>query len=93
MRLYKVGPVETSKIHTCLTSFVQFFLINSMFLQLSLFHTITAISLWIDQLRTSSIAFLARHSPMYYALFIWTIVVCTPFKSSSDAAYAHPALY
>ena len=63
-----------------------------MFLQLSLFHTITAISLWIDQLRTSSIAFLARHSPMYYALFIWTIVVRTTFISSVDAPYADPNL-
>ena len=53
----------------------QFFLIDSMFLQLALFFTVTAISLWVDQLRNSEIAVLAEHSPLYYALFIFTIVV------------------
>lgn len=53
----------------------QFFLINSMFLQLSLFFTVTAISLWIDQLRNSEIAVLAQHAPLYYALFVFTVVV------------------
>ena len=46
-----------------------------MFLQLALFFTVTAISLWVDQLRNSEIAVLAEHSPLYYALFIFTIVV------------------
>ncbi|KAI0752121.1 hypothetical protein C8Q74DRAFT_1373907 [Fomes fomentarius] len=55
------------------------FLVNSMFLQLSLFFTITAISLWVDQLRHSSIAFLSRHSPIYYGLFIFTIVTIIPW--------------
>lgn len=53
----------------------QFFLINSMFLQLSLFFTVTAISLWIDQLRNSEIAVLAQHAPLYYTLFVFTVVV------------------
>ncbi|KAH9887072.1 hypothetical protein C8Q73DRAFT_795096 [Cubamyces lactineus] len=52
----------------------KFFLIDSMFLQLALFFTVTAISLWVDQLRNSEIAVLAEHSPLYYALFIFTIV-------------------
>ena len=46
-----------------------------MFLQLALFFTVTAISLWVDQLRNSSIAMLAEHPGLYYALFIFTIVV------------------
>ena len=54
----------------------QFFLIDSMFLQLALFFTVTAISLWVDQLRNSSIAYLAQHPSLYYTLFIFTIVVC-----------------
>ena len=49
-----------------------------MFLQLALFFTVTAISLWADQLRTSEIAVLAMHPALYYALFIFTVVVC-PF--------------
>ncbi|KAI0742633.1 hypothetical protein C8Q80DRAFT_1221115 [Daedaleopsis nitida] len=55
------------------------FLTTSMFLQLSLFFTITAISLWVDQLRTSSIAFLAQRSGIYYALFVFTIVTIVPW--------------
>ena len=46
-----------------------------MFLQLALFFTVTAISLWADQLRTSEIAVLAMHPALYYALFIFTVVV------------------
>ncbi|KAI0351673.1 hypothetical protein OH77DRAFT_1524004 [Trametes cingulata] len=57
----------------------KFFLIDSMFLQLSLFFTVTAISLWIDQLRNSEIALLAQRSPLYYALFIFTIVTIVPW--------------
>ena len=48
-----------------------------MFLQLSLFFTITAISMWVDQLRNSEIAYLAEHPPLYYTLFVFTIVVRT----------------
>ncbi|KAI8972601.1 hypothetical protein BD414DRAFT_517928 [Trametes punicea] len=55
------------------------FLVDSMFLQLSLFFTVTAISLWIDQLRNSEIAVLARRAPLYYALFIFTIVTIVPW--------------
>ncbi|KAI9068839.1 hypothetical protein FKP32DRAFT_1663573 [Trametes sanguinea] len=57
----------------------KFFLVDSMFLQLALFFTVTAISLWIDQLRNSEIAVLAEHSPLYYALFIFTIVTIIPW--------------
>ncbi|RPD60844.1 hypothetical protein L227DRAFT_575013 [Lentinus tigrinus ALCF2SS1-6] len=57
----------------------KFFLVDSMFLQLSLFFTVTAISLWIDQLRNSSIAMLAHHPGLYYALFIGTIVTIVPW--------------
>ncbi|KAI0772470.1 hypothetical protein BD413DRAFT_612613 [Trametes elegans] len=57
----------------------RFFLIDLMFLQLSLFFTVTAISLWVDQLRNSEIAVLAEHSPLYYALFIFTIVTVVPW--------------
>ena len=39
------------------------------------FFTVTAISLWADQLRTSEIAVLAMHPALYYALFIFTVVV------------------
>ena len=46
-----------------------------MFLQLCLFFTVTAISLWVDQLRNSSIAMLARRPVLYYSLFIGTVVV------------------
>ena len=48
-----------------------------MFLQLSLFFTVTAICLWVDQLRNSSIAALVQRAPLYYALFIVTVVVRT----------------
>ncbi|OSD03730.1 hypothetical protein PYCCODRAFT_1466642 [Trametes coccinea BRFM310] len=57
----------------------KFFLVDSMFLQLALFFTVTAISLWVDQLRNSEIAVLAEHSPLYYALFIFTIVTIVPW--------------
>ncbi|KAL1939002.1 hypothetical protein VTO73DRAFT_11155 [Trametes versicolor] len=57
----------------------KFFLINSMFLQLSLFFTVTAISLWIDQLRNSEIAVLAQHAPLYYTLFVFTVVTIVPW--------------
>ncbi|KAI0668913.1 hypothetical protein C8Q78DRAFT_1080788 [Trametes maxima] len=57
----------------------KFFLINSMFLQLSLFFTVTAISLWIDQLRNSEIALLAQRPALYYALFIFTVVTIVPW--------------
>ncbi|KAI0370917.1 hypothetical protein BV20DRAFT_1070920 [Pilatotrama ljubarskyi] len=57
----------------------KFFLIDSMFLQLSLFFTVTAISLWMDQLRNSEIALLAQRSPLYYALFIFTVVTIIPW--------------
>ncbi|TFK92896.1 hypothetical protein K466DRAFT_181277 [Polyporus arcularius HHB13444] len=55
------------------------FLLDSMFLQLCLFFTITAISLWIDQLRNSSIAVLAHHAALYYALLIGTVVTLVPW--------------
>ena len=78
MRIYKV-----SFLYLPLTSWVpisdftrlQFFLVDSMFLQLCLFFTVTAISLWVDQLRNSSIAMLARRPGLYYSLFIGTVVV------------------
>ncbi|KAH9850094.1 hypothetical protein C2E23DRAFT_870296 [Lenzites betulinus] len=59
----------------------KFFLLKSMFLQLSLFFTITAISLWIDQLRNSEIAVLAQHAPVYYALFVFTVVTIIPWMA------------
>lgn len=78
MRLYKVSrTLAYIRDSTSDRPALQLFLVNSMFLQLSLFFTITAISLWVDQLRHSSIAFLSRHSPIYYGLFIFTIVVRT----------------
>ena len=46
-----------------------------MFVELSLFFTLTATSLWLDQLRNSSIARLALHPALYYSLIIITIVV------------------
>ncbi|CDO70429.1 hypothetical protein BN946_scf184999.g70 [Trametes cinnabarina] len=57
----------------------KFFLVDSMFLQLALFFTVTASSLWVDQLRNSEIAVLAQHSPLYYTLFIFTIVTIGPW--------------
>ncbi|KAH9916270.1 uncharacterized protein BXZ73DRAFT_105899 [Epithele typhae] len=57
----------------------RFFLIGSMFHQLSFFFTVTAVSLWIDQLRTSSLAYLAEKAPLYYALFVFTIVTIVPW--------------
>ncbi|KAJ3005872.1 hypothetical protein NUW54_g4152 [Trametes sanguinea] len=62
-----------------LMKWMQFFLVDSMFLQLALFFTVTAISLWVDQLRNSEIAVLAEHAPLYYALFIFTIVTIVPW--------------
>ncbi|KAI0830096.1 hypothetical protein BC628DRAFT_1313796 [Trametes gibbosa] len=71
MRLYKAN----------LINIWQFFLIDSMFLQLSLFFTVTAISLWIDQLRNSEISVLAKRSPLYYALFIFTAATIIPWMA------------
>lgn len=87
MRLYKVRRSNAARFSGWrLTTWPQFFLINSMFLQLSLFFTITAISLWIDQLRNSEIAVLAHHAPLYYALFIFTVVVRTSHHSRYQSA-------
>ena len=46
-----------------------------MFVELSLFFTLTATSLCLDQLLNSSIARLALHPALYYSLIIITIVV------------------
>lgn len=69
-------------------TWAQFFLINSMFLQLSLFFTVTAISLWIDQLRNSEIAVLALHAPVYYALFVFTVAVRAIFPAPTPHEFA-----
>ncbi|OBZ75026.1 hypothetical protein A0H81_05299 [Grifola frondosa] len=53
----------------------KFFLVHSMLVQLSLFFTVTAVSLWMDQLINSEIALLSRQTPVYDALFIFTIIV------------------
>lgn len=53
----------------------QSFLINSMFAELSLFFTLTAAALWLDQLVNSSIARLAMHPELYWVIAVFSIVV------------------
>ncbi|KAI1790896.1 hypothetical protein LXA43DRAFT_1144440 [Ganoderma leucocontextum] len=57
----------------------KFFLLNSMFVELSLFFTLTATALWLDQLRNSSIARLAMHPDLYYVIAVFSIVTLVPW--------------
>ncbi|PIL26085.1 hypothetical protein GSI_11839 [Ganoderma sinense ZZ0214-1] len=57
----------------------KFFLINCMFAELSLFFTLTAVALWLDQLVNSSIARLALHPELYWAIAVFSIVTIIPW--------------
>ncbi|KAH9948515.1 hypothetical protein B0H21DRAFT_820997 [Amylocystis lapponica] len=59
----------------------RYFLAIFVFLQLSVFFMLTAICLWIDQLVNSAIRFLSHHTPIYDALFIFTIVTLVPWMA------------
>ncbi|KAH9856276.1 hypothetical protein C2E23DRAFT_511714 [Lenzites betulinus] len=73
--IHRAGPPQR------LMRLYKFFLIKSTFLQLSLFFTLTTVSLWIDQLRTSEIADLAQSVPLYYALFVFIVVTIIPWMA------------
>lgn len=77
MRLYKVCPPPNAfgRWANANRNVRQFFLINCMFTELSLFFTLTATALWLDQLVNSSIARLALHPQLYYAIAVFSIMV------------------
>ncbi|TBU56155.1 hypothetical protein BD310DRAFT_932019 [Dichomitus squalens] len=76
---YRISTVRRVDPPPGVMRLYRYFLINSMFVELSLFFTLTATSLWLDQLRNSSIAMLAMRPGLYYALIIVTIVTIVPW--------------